>query len=68
MEQRRHGGFPVVMTPPCSHGDAARFLGTRERERERERESMMRYGQGEQRSSPKRWGGGGFSAISGDER
>jgi hypothetical protein len=37
-----------------------------EREREHDEVRPFWLGEGEQRSSPKRWGGGGFSAISGE--
>jgi hypothetical protein len=71
---RRGGG--AAATQWVSDGDDAFLRPTTTRpgswlpEREREHDEVRPFwlGEGEQRSSPKRWGGGGFSAISDEGR
>jgi hypothetical protein len=54
----------MAMIPPCDQRKHDRVPGD-QREREREHDVVRPFwlGEGEQRSSLKRWGGGGFSAI-----
>jgi hypothetical protein len=57
-------GFRRRWRLPAANGDAAGFLGAREREHDEVQPFWL--GEGEQRSSPKRWAGGDFLAIFGE--